>query len=114
MSHTWNWGACRAYLISQGFQAWAVIVAVATVGYSLGPANGGYNDWPTFVTFASHAWFGVVIALVFGIGPYARAKQGGDAATTVIQGPTATSIPNAIVNPNAIPPLGTTVPKGTP
>ena len=109
---TWNAAAIQAFLISQAYQAWAVVVAVVTVGYSLGPAQGGFNDWPSFVTFASHAWFGVVIALVFGIGPYARAKQGGDAATTVVKGPTATSIPNTLVNPNLIPAVGTTVPKG--
>lgn len=110
---TWSWAAVQAYLVSQGYQAWSVVLAVATVGYSLGPANGGYNDWPSFVAFAGHAWFGVAIALVFGIGPYARAKQGGDAATTVVKGANATSIPNTLVNPSLIPAVGTTVPKGS-
>ena len=55
---------------------------MAGVGWTLGPQNGGFNDWPTFVTFMSHAWFGGVIGLIFQIGPYARARQGFTAVTS--------------------------------
>jgi len=72
--------ALYAALYSWGLSAFAIVSAAVGIGYSLGPANGGYNDWPTFVLFAKHAWFGCGIGLVFQIGPYVRAKQGFTAA----------------------------------
>jgi hypothetical protein len=69
-----------AALYSWGLSAFAIISTAVGIGWTLGPTNGGFNDWPTFVTFAGHAWFGCVIGLVFQIGPYARARQGFTAA----------------------------------
>ena len=72
--------ALYAALYSWGLSAFAIISTAVGIGWTLGPGNGGFNDWPSFVTFASHAWFGCVIGLVFQIGPYARAQQGFSAA----------------------------------
>jgi hypothetical protein len=69
-----------AALYSLGLSAWSVVAAMALTGWSLGPANGGFNDWPSFVTFFGHTWFAGVLGLVFSIGPYARARQGFTAA----------------------------------
>jgi hypothetical protein len=66
----------EAALYSWGLSAFAIVSTAVGIGWTLGPTNGGFNDWPSFVTFASHAWFGCVIGLVFQIGPYARARQG--------------------------------------
>ena len=68
--------AVEAALYSSALSAWSVLAAMVATGWALGPANGGFNDWPTFVTFFSHTWFAALIGLAFSIGPYARAKQG--------------------------------------
>lgn len=72
--------ALYAALYSYALSAWSVALAMATTGWALGPANGGFNDWPTFVTFLGHTWFAGIVGLVFSIGPYARARQGFTAA----------------------------------
>lgn len=74
--------ALYAALYSWGLSVFAIVSTAVGIGWTLGPTNGGFNDWPSFVTFASHAWFGCVIGLIFQIGPYARAKQGFSAATS--------------------------------
>lgn len=73
--------AILAYLYSLALSAWSVITTMVVAGWALG-ANGGFTDWPTFVTFIGHTWFAGLIGLVFSIGPYARAKQGYTAAAT--------------------------------
>lgn len=73
--------AILAYLYSLGLSAWSVLAAMAATGWALGPTNGGFNDWPSFVTFFGHTWFAGIIGLIFSIGPYARAKQGFTAAS---------------------------------
>lgn len=78
--------AIRSFLISQLLGIWSMTVAAVGIGWSLGPNNGGFNDWPTFVQFLSHAWFGIMLGVFFGIGPYFRAKQGSDAATKALKG----------------------------
>lgn len=97
-----QYAACRSFLVSQGLQLWATTVAAVGIGYSLGPANGGFNDFASFEGYMSHAWFGIVLAAVFGLGPFYRAKQGSDAATGIVRGPTSTSIPNGQVNPDSV------------
>lgn len=73
--------ALYAALYSWGLSAFAIVSTAVGIGWTLGPTNGGFNDWPSFVTFAGHAWFGCVIGLIFQIGPYARAKQAASAAS---------------------------------
>jgi hypothetical protein len=70
-----------AYLYSLALSAWNVLTAMALTGYALGSANGGFNDWPAFVTFLSHTWFVGILGLVFAIGPYARYAQAKSAAS---------------------------------
>jgi hypothetical protein len=72
--------ALYAALYSYGLAAWSVVLAMATTGWALGPANGGFNDLPTFLVFLKHTWFAGILGLVFSIGPYARARQGFTAA----------------------------------
>jgi len=111
--NTWTWAALQSFLVAQALGLWSMTVAAVTIGYTLGPTNGGFNDGPSFLVYMGHAWFGILLGAVFGIGPFYRAKQGGDAATTVVKSPNSTSIPNVLVNPESIPAVGTTVPKGT-
>jgi hypothetical protein len=72
--------AILAYLYSLALSVWSIAVAMATTGWALGPSNGGFNDWPTFLVYLSHTWFAGVIGLVFSIGPYARGQQAYNAA----------------------------------
>lgn len=74
--------ALYAALYSWYISTFTIASAIVAVGWQLGPNNGGFSDWPTFVTFMSHAWFAGVIGLVFQLGPYARAKQGFTAAAS--------------------------------
>ena len=74
--------AIYAALYSWALAAWTVITMMVTVGWQLGPQHGGFNDWPTFLTFMKLTWFAGVIGLVFSIGPYARAKQAFTAAAS--------------------------------
>lgn len=74
--------ALLAYLYSLALSAWAVVTTMVIAGWALGPANGGFSDGPTFLTYMGHVWFAGVLGLVFSIGPYARAKQGYTAAAT--------------------------------
>lgn len=97
----WLEGPARSWIVSQAYALWGAIVCAEGIGYALGPAHGGYNDWPSLVTFNSHAWFGVALAFFFGIGPYVRAKQGADriASTVPLAGGG-----SAIMQPNVAPP----------
>lgn len=52
------------------------------IGWTLGPENGGFNDYPSFVTYVGHVWFGMVIGIIFQVGPYVRAT-----ATKMAQSP---------------------------
>ena len=72
--------AIYAYLYSLALTVWGTVAVMVTTGWALGAQNGGFNDWPTFVTFFGHTWFAGIIGLVFSIGPYARAQQGYNAA----------------------------------
>ena len=79
--------ALYAALYSWGISIFTILSTMVAVGFTLGVGTpqrpaGGFDDWPTFVTFMSHAWFAGVIGLVFQLGPYARAKQGFTAATS--------------------------------
>ncbi len=67
----------RAMLVSFALSTSTAFSGVVGAGYALGPGTaanplGGFNDWPTFVTFMGHAWFGIIFALIFQVGPYAR------------------------------------------
>lgn len=72
--------ALLAYLYSLALSAWSVLTTMVIAGWALGAGNGGFNDWPTFVTFLGHTWFAGILGLVFSIGPYARAQQAHAAA----------------------------------
>lgn len=65
-----------AALYSWWLSAFSILSTCVGIGWALGPTRGGYNDWPTFVVYLSHVWFGCIIGLVFQVGPYARARQG--------------------------------------
>lgn len=73
--------ALFAYLYALALSAWSVLTTMVIAGWALGGSNGGFNDWPTFVTFLGHTWFAGILGLVFSIGPYARARQGYTAVT---------------------------------
>lgn len=72
--------ALQAALYSYWLSAWSIASTMLGTGFSLGPKNGGFDDWPTFVTFMHHAWFGAICGLVLQIGPYVRGNQGYSAA----------------------------------
>lgn len=72
--------ALYASLYALGLSAFTVFSTAVGIGWTLGPTHGGFNDWPSFVTYLGNVWFGMVIGIVFQVGPYARAKQGYTAA----------------------------------
>ena len=69
-----------ASLYSLGLSGFAVLSTAVGIGWTLGPSHGGFNNWPTFLAYLGNVWFGMVIGVVFQVGPYVRAKQGYSAA----------------------------------
>lgn len=90
--------ALQASLYSWALSAWVVATMMVTIGWSLGPTNGGFNDWPSFERYIAHVWFAGVVGLLFNIGPYARAKQGFTAAVSGTAPPPEQNQPSNGVN----------------
>jgi len=92
-----NTAALQAWLVSQGYALWSIVVFAVAWGVT----NGLVHDWTTFFMFLKAASFSVFIALVFGIGPYARGLK---ASTQVSNTVPLQGGGSAILQPTVAPP----------
>ena len=70
----WLEGPARSWVVSQAYALWTIIVFALTFGF----ANGQIHDFPSLAFFLRESAFPLFMGLVFGGGPYVRAKQGAD------------------------------------
>lgn len=66
-----QWAAVKAWLVSQCYALWSILVFAVTWGVTQGQIHG----WQTFFEFLGASSFSIFVALVFGIGPYARGAE---------------------------------------
>ena len=66
-----SWAEIKAWLVSQLYALWSILVFAVTWGVTQGQIHG----WQTFFAFLEASSFSVFVALVFGIGPYARGAE---------------------------------------
>ncbi len=73
-------GPLRSWAVSQGYAVWSIL----TFGVTLAFSSGAIKDFHTLFAFVFSPQFGfsLFMALVLGIGPLARAKQGADRVAT--------------------------------
>jgi hypothetical protein len=76
-------GPAQSWSVSQGYAVWSIL----TFGVTLAFSSGVVKDFHTLFAFIFSSQFGfsLFMALVLGIGPYARAKQGADRVNNVNQ-----------------------------
>jgi len=100
----------REWLISQSFALWTVVVFAVTWGFT----NAEFHDWPTFFAFLRESSFPLFIALVFGIGPYARSVQArkADANTVPVESGGSAILQPSVQAPSPQSATMTLVPKG--
>ena len=79
-----TWGSVpasvRSYVISTLFGFQTALTTCIIVGYSLGYCK-TFSDT---LTYLSSTWWSIVLAGLFGVGPFYRAKQGSTAAANTI------------------------------
>ncbi len=87
----WLQGPVRSYVVSQAYGLWTLVVFGVTFGFS----RGEIVDFASLVRFLDDpkTLFSIFMALVFGIGPYARARQGYKASLVPVANPTSVSLP---------------------
>ena len=78
-------GNLRSWAVSQAYSLWAMFV----FGVGLEFSRGNITDFRSLYLFVSGPsfWFGIFMAVIFGIGPLARARQGAQRVSTTPPAP---------------------------
>jgi hypothetical protein len=109
----WLVGPVKSWVVSQLYSAWSIFVFAASLALTQGLLHG----WQSFFDWLLTISFPFFLALVLGIGPYARAVQGAnrlqntvtldDGRTAIIVSPPAPAPnPPAQPDPHTPPPSG--------
>ena len=80
----WWWAlpaALRSYVISTCLGLWSTTTTAVGIGYIYGHC-GTFGDT---MAYLGNTWWFIVLAALFGIGPFYRAKQGATAAANTVQ-----------------------------
>lgn len=83
-------GPARSWVVSNAYALWSIIVFAVGLGFT----EGKISSFTTLGAYLHDAAFPLFMALIFGLGPYARARQAVVAQTSIVAGPTSTSFPN--------------------
>lgn len=65
----------KSYIISAAYTTWAAVVTLVSYGV-LAPEINCCKTFMGTVTFVGHSWWTIVLGIIFGVGPLARARQG--------------------------------------
>lgn len=71
----------QSFVVSTGMGLWTATTTAVGVGWIYGHCN----TFPDTLTYLGTTWWFIVLAAVFGIGPFYRAKQGAVAAANTVQ-----------------------------
>lgn len=79
----WWDGPVRSWLVSQLYGLWAIVVFAVSLEFASGSIH-GFSSLAQFL-LSEPFWFSVFMAIIIGVGPYARAKQGADRQANTVQ-----------------------------